>query len=136
MLNPIKCKAMTISRKIKSDYRYLTQFILNGTPLEQVETFKYLGVLLSSDLSWSAHIESICTKARKVVGLLYRRFHGNVDQHILLELYSVLVHPHLEYAAPVWDPHLTNDINKLENVQTFSLKMCLKAIGLRIPGSP
>ena len=99
MLNPIKCKAMTISHKMK--YVYHTQFLLNGTPLEQVETFKYLRVLLLSDISWSAYIESICTKARKVIGLLYRRFYGNVDYHILLEFYSALVHPHLEYAAPV-----------------------------------
>ena len=58
---------------------YPAQFLLNGIQLEQVETFKYLGVLLSSDLSCSAHIDSICTKARKVIGLLYRRFYGNVD---------------------------------------------------------
>ena len=32
----------------------------------------------------------------------------------------------LEYAAPVWDPHLTKDTNKLESVQKFALKMCLK----------
>ena len=105
MPNPIKCKAMTVSRKRKYDYH--TQFLLNGT-------FKYLGVLISSDLSWSAYIESICTKLRKAIGLLYRRFYGNVDQHILLELYSVLVRPHQEYAAPIWNPHLTKDINKLD----------------------
>ena len=116
MFNPTKCKAMTISRKRNSVYP--AQFLLNGIPLEQVETFKYLGVLLSSDLSWSAHIDSICTKARKVIGLLYRRFYGNVDNHSLLELYSVLVGPHLEYAAPIWD----------QNV--------LEAMGPRVPGSP
>ena len=58
MPNPIKCKAMTMSRKRKSDYH--TQFFFNGTPLEQVETFKYLGVLISSDLSWSAHSKKSC----------------------------------------------------------------------------
>ena len=58
--------------------------------------------------------------------LLYRRFYGNVDNHSLLELYSVLVCPHLEYAATIWDPHLIKDINKLENVQKFAIKMCLK----------
>ena len=103
---------------------------MNDTPLEQVETFKYLGVLLSPELSWSVHIESICTKALKLIGLLYRRFYGNVNQQSLYSLYTTLVRPHLEYATPppppVWDPHLIKDITKLENVQKFAMKMCLK----------
>ena len=123
-LNPNKCKTMMISRRRNSVQP--PQLILNGMPLEQVETFKYLGVLLSSELSWSAHIESICTKARKLSGLLYRRFYGNVNQQSMYSLYSTLVRPHLEYAAPIWDPHLVKDVKKLENVQKFAMKMCSK----------
>ena len=53
MLKPNKCKFMIISRKRNSVQP--PQLILNDTPLEQVETFKYLGVLLSSELSWFVH---------------------------------------------------------------------------------
>ena len=102
------------------------QFLLNETPLEQVEVFKYLGVLISSDLSWSAHIDSICAKGKKLIGLLYRRFSSNVHSERLLEMYKSLVRPHFEYAAPVWDPHLLKDIKSVENVQKYGLKMCLK----------
>ena len=31
-----------------------------------------------------------------------------------------------EYTATVWTPHLSKDIDKLEAVQTFILKMCSK----------
>ena len=41
-------------------------------------------------------------------------------------MYKLLGRPHLEYAAPVWNPHLIKNISKLENVQTFALKMCHK----------
>ena len=34
--------------------------------------------------------------------------------------------PHLEYATPVWDPHLSKDINALESVQRFASKVCTK----------
>ena len=37
-----------------------------------------------------------------------------------------LVHPHLEYASPVWNPHLQKNINTLEDVQKFPLRMCSK----------
>ena len=36
------------------------------------------------------------------------------------------IRPHLEYCAIVWDPHLTKDIEVLEKVQRFALRMCLK----------
>ena len=49
-LNPNKCKTMVISRK-RNSVKPHAQFALNSSPLEQVETFKYLGLLLSSDLS-------------------------------------------------------------------------------------
>ena len=42
-------------------------------------------------------------------------------------MYQMLVRPHLEYAAQVWNPSLTKDITKLENVQKFALKMCTKS---------
>ena len=87
--------------------------------------FWWQGVLLSTDLSWSAHVDSICTKAKKLVELLYRRFSTNTNS--LLEMYQMLVHPHPEYTAQVWNPTLTKDIMKLENVQKFALKMCAKS---------
>ena len=45
--------------------------MFGGTEMEKVE---YLGLLLSSDMSFSKHFESICSKAWKITGLLYRRF--------------------------------------------------------------
>ena len=44
----------------------------------------------------------------------------------LLKLYISLIRPHLEYACQVWHPHLLTDINKLETVQKFALRLCVK----------
>ena len=66
-LNPSKCKCMLVTRRKST---HTTSLYLGNNILEQVETFKYLGVLLSSDLNWTPHIENICSKARKLVGLL------------------------------------------------------------------
>ena len=40
--------------------------------------------------------------------------------------YRSLVRPHLEYCAPVWDPHLQRDIQMLERTQKFAYRMCTK----------
>ena len=69
--NTSKCKSMLISRK-RTHCLPTTLLHLNGSPLETVSTFKYLGVLVSSTLQWSPHIQKVCSKARKIIGLLYR----------------------------------------------------------------
>ena len=119
--NAAKCKFMLISRRRNASY---PSMFLNNHPLERVECYKYLGLLLSSNLSWSDHINSTCAKARKLVGLLYRQFSRNASPEIMARLYTSLVRPHLEYGAQVWHPHLAKDTNALENVQKFGLRVC------------
>ena len=94
--------------------------------MERVSSYKYLGVTITEDLSWSSHINEITKKARKHIGLLYRQFYAWSTPDALLTLYKSVVRPHLEYASQVWSPHLIKHINQLELVQKFALKTCLK----------
>ena len=79
-LNPSKCKYMIVSRKSGAPLLPEFMLMLNGQVLDQVDMYKYLGILLSKDLSWSPHIDAVCTKARKILGLLYRRFYQFCNQ--------------------------------------------------------
>ena len=87
---------------------------------------RYLGLLLTPSLCWSEHINDICAKAKRMVGLLYRRFYKDASPQTLFQMYLALVRPHNEYASQVWDPHLQKDIDQLECVQKFALRMCAK----------
>ena len=60
--NVSKCKYMLISHK-RQRCCDLPDLLLDDLILERVECFKYLGVIVTSDLSWSSHVESICTKS-------------------------------------------------------------------------
>ena len=99
---------------------------IDNIPIERTNSHKYLGIVLTSNLTWSEHIHCICSKAKKLLGLLYRQFYKNCDPTTLLSLYVCLIRPHLEYAIQVWNPHLLKDINKIENVQKFALRLCVK----------
>ena len=67
-----------------------------------------------------------CSKVRRLIGLLYRRFGKHADSTTLLQLYKSFIRPHLEYCSIVWNPHLLGDIESLEKVQRFALRVCLK----------
>ena len=67
------------------------------------------------------------TKARKHASLVFRRFFRHSNPQCLKQLYMSFVWRHLEYAAPVWSPHLTTQIISIGNVQKFALHMCHKA---------
>ena len=123
-LNATKCKQMLMTR---SKTYHHPQLYLSGQPLEEVQSYKYLGVIITSDLSWSVHIQSICLKSRRLVGLLYRQFYDNANSNTLRQFYLSCIRPHLEYACTVWDPHLAKEITLLENVQKFAYKICCKS---------
>jgi len=57
-LKSTKCKNMVISRKRTPS---LPQHVtLGGSDLERVQCFKYLGLLLPANLSFTEHIQSTC----------------------------------------------------------------------------
>ena len=122
--NVQKCKFMLVSRK-KNQLMH-PDLLLCDQPLQRVDTYKYLGLLVSSDLSWSDHVSSICSKARKLLGMLYRRFYAHSNSDALFHLYQSLVRPHLEYASSVLSPYRIGEIKALEDVQKFALRICRK----------
>ena len=65
--NQSKSQVLHVSRK-KS--QTLAQYELDGYRLECVPHVKDLGVIVSSDLTWSKHIEVIVGKANKTLGLI------------------------------------------------------------------
>ena len=69
--------------------------------------------------SWSVdHVASVCTKAKKHLGLLYRGFYNCARPTTLKILYVAYMRPHPDDsnmpALPVWDPHFKKDIVALE----------------------
>ena len=86
--------------------RHLTciSYTIQGNHLERVECFKYLGLLLTSDLFWSTHVDSICSKARKLLGLLYRKYYQYTELKLfdIAELSECRLYIDLCCSAPCW----------------------------------
>ena len=90
-----------------------------------VSIIKDLGVLITNNLSWSKHIESIVSKANKTLGLIKRICRDVKNINTRRILYCTLVRPKLEYASSVWSSYTIEHRMLVENVQRRATKFIL-----------
>ena len=64
-INEKKTKEMLIHFGTKADINSVPSITANGKIIERVNNFKLLGVVISSDLSWHAHVSYILQKVSK-----------------------------------------------------------------------
>ena len=83
-----------------------------------------MGVLISSDLSWSTHVDAVVNKVNKILRVVQRTL-GPLNSEAFSILYKTLVRPILENAAPVLCPHLVKDILALQKVQRRASRLVL-----------
>ena len=94
----------------------LFTYILNEQSISCNDQHSYLGVALTSNMSFSPHIQKISAKATRMLNFIRRNLY-NCSKEIKSRAYLTLVCPILEYASPVWDPHLVKDRDQIEKVQ-------------------
>ena len=91
-------------------------YSLCGQVLQSVDEAKYLGVTISNELKWSPHVNSVANKASLTLGFLRRNLR-RCPTKLKETAYISLVRSTMEYAAAVWDPHLSKDVQALDRVQ-------------------
>ena len=126
-VNTQKSKYLYFSFQNQAIFNTYPPISISGSPIERVRTFKYLGITLSHNLSWSTHINSLICKSKKLLGLIYRQFYSRSSPKAILSLYITIVRPILEYCSCCWDPPSSSMIAKLEKVQHFALKIASKS---------
>ncbi|PIK59086.1 putative RNA-directed DNA polymerase from mobile element jockey-like [Apostichopus japonicus] len=97
---PVKCKHYDHYRKRKP---VIFNYMLNGVHLVKVDCVKYLGIHITSDLNWGKHIQNVCNKGNRILGVLRRNL-SPCSKDAKLAAYKGLLLPVLEYASSVWDP--------------------------------
>ena len=89
---------------------------LDSQPLACVTEHTYLGILLTSTMSFSSHITNMTSKASRMLNLLQQNL-SKCSKEIKTIAYLSLVHPILEYSSAVLDPHTTTDVLSMEKIQ-------------------
>ena len=74
---------------------------LAGKKIFESLKVKYLGIILDSRLTWKIHIDELCKKLSRTVGMFFKiRYQCN--KKVLRSLYYSLFESHLSYGLPVW----------------------------------
>ena len=100
-LNVDKTKAMLIGGDSKLHKLNSLSFFVLCDQLDRVRNFKYLGVVLSSNFTWTEHVEHVISKVNPRLDLL-RGIKHLLPYNARLLYYKSLVLPILDYAAMVW----------------------------------
>ena len=92
-LNIKKTKYILFHNPQKSTDNALFRIKINNTEIERVSTFNFLGVIIDEHLNWKFHIDSICSKLSRTIGILCKLKHY-LPLFILRTLYNSLFLSH------------------------------------------
>jgi hypothetical protein len=99
-------------------------FLLNGVPIPQGKTVKYLGIHLDRRLTWRPHI---FTK-RKQLGLMFQRMYWTLGRKSELALtnklllYKTILKPTWTYGVTLWGTACHSNIEILQRFQNKVLR--------------
>ena len=94
---------------------YLKESIImpDGSYIPEPDYVKYLGVHFDNKFNFKRHIDIICCKINRIVGILWKGEHLNVDAKKMI--YHSLVESHLNYAIVTWASSFSKNLSELSS---------------------
>ena len=92
-----------------------------NTAIHASNTVKDLGLTISSNLSWSSHLELKVKSAYSIFYNLKRSMPPNTHWHTKITLFKSYILSTVSYASEIWCPRRT-DLTRLELLQSRVLK--------------
>jgi hypothetical protein len=90
---------------------------VNGTPIERVDSYKYLGTVITSKLSFKSNIDQVVEKARRRLYIMSRLASLGVSETLRRMVYTTFIESVLAYHLSTTYHHLSaNDKKVLSQV--------------------
>ena len=110
-LNIKKTKYILFHNKNKNIDHILPDICINNNRVERVSQFNFLGININENLNWNSHLDQMCTKVSKSVGII-NKLKQFLPPFVLRTLYNSIVLPHLSYGILAVAQYLnTNKVN-------------------------
>jgi len=109
-----KSKVMVISRKNRRENKDVSIY-LNNKLLEQVNTIKYLAIIIDSQLNLREHLIYTSTKCSKLIHTLSKsaKLSRGLKHEALNTIYKGAILPLMLYGVPVWIGAMAKKCNKI-----------------------
>nr|CAH8873838.1 unnamed protein product [Trichobilharzia regenti] len=132
-LNPSKCQTVDFSFRHKRDLQTLVSTHdvcrIEGTIIETKSNAKYLGLVISSDLTWSSHIQMISKKVFRLTYYIKKLRLTGVPQPLLSQFVNSRILPILLYCSPLVFPGL---LKKDYTILRRMLKVVSRTSGVKL----
>ena len=93
----------------------------NSQILKEKNAVKFLGAYIDNSLTWKSHINHVCKKMSKSIGVIFRsRFF--LTEKTLLSLYYTLVYPYISYCSTVWTSTYPTNLNRIYLLQKRAVR--------------
>ena len=123
-LNLDKCKVMVFGNRHPQGRISNVHVQYENTVLEQVQSFKYLGIVLDSTLSFNEHIHYLKGKLYTKI-ILLGRVRGLLDIYTSLMVYKTLILPVIDYCAYIYLGTMAQNRETLQKLQNCAFRSIL-----------
>ena len=86
---------------------------IRSVPIKYVDCFKFLGIMVDNKLSYSDHVNNVCSKVNRCNGI-FKKLSSQIPLYILTKMYSSMVYPHLVYGVEAWGDGNKTTLKRLE----------------------
>ena len=107
---------------------------IDGIIIETVNCTKFLGVIVDNKLTWTQHINELCNKVTKVIGII-RKVRHILNRKTLVNLYYTFIFPYLSYCNIVWGRAANGHLSRICLLQKKILR-CIFNVGYREHTAP
>ena len=109
----MKKECYKVTRSTQVSQVYLAN---DGSEIEEKDSVRDLGIIISNDATFSKHVTMIAKKSRMKCAWILRVFQTR-DKELMMTLWKSLVRSILEYGCQLWNPTAIGEIREIEQVQ-------------------
>ena len=107
---------------MKQKLNLLFLIIIITQTLEKVESYKYLGVDITSDLNMNPYVNNVYKKANYKV-YMFSKIRKYITRYAAIMIYKQTILPYMDYCSFVMDSACQYSLSKLDKIQKRSARL-------------